>query len=97
MTRLTVCAALALALTASAAFAAQEAAQGADDSAAAEQKFKAMDKDGDGALTLQEWVGDKVGEEATTARAEFAAKDTNKDGKLTLAECKAKKQEQPAP
>ena len=92
MIRWTLCAALALTLAASAGFAQEAAAP----DATPEQKFKAMDKDGDGALTIQEYVGDKVGEEATEARADFSKKDVNKDGKLTLAECKAADKEEPA-
>lgn len=56
-----------------------------------DKKFKEMDTNGDGSLSLQEYVGDKTGDEATTARGEFTKADSNGDGKLTMEECKAAK------
>ena len=58
-----------------------------------DKKFKEMDTDGDGALSVQEYVGDKQGDEATTARGEFTKADANRDGKLTMEECKAQKKQ----
>jgi Ca2+-binding EF-hand superfamily protein len=55
-----------------------------------EQVFKAMDKDGDGAVTLAEFkdsaLGKRLGEKAEPAFKQMNAKG---DGKLTLEEFKA--------
>ena len=60
-----------------------------------EAKFKAMDTNGDGSLTVQEYIGAKQGDEATAARAEFARLDKDRDQKLTMEECKAGEKKQP--
>lgn len=56
----------------------------------AAEKFAAMDKDGNGSLTLEEFVGDATEKKAEKAAADFAIKDTDQDGKLTMEEFKAK-------
>jgi Ca2+-binding EF-hand superfamily protein len=56
-----------------------------------EEVFKKLDKDGDGKVSLAEFVGKKTGEKATTAETMFKAKDADSDGFLTLDEFKAKK------
>jgi Ca2+-binding EF-hand superfamily protein len=53
------------------------------------ERFKALDKDNDGALSEAEIVGKKTGEAADKAKKMIAAKDTNKDGKLSLEEYSA--------
>jgi Ca2+-binding EF-hand superfamily protein len=55
-----------------------------------EEVFKKLDKDGDGKLTLAEFVGKKEGDKLTAAEAQFKAKDKDSDGFLTLDEFKAK-------
>jgi len=52
----------------------------------AEKNFKAMDKDGDGALTCDEFVGKKKPDAAEKAEQIFKLIDTDADGKVTLKE-----------
>ena len=59
-----------------------------------EKVFKRLDKDGDGALTLEEFKGKREGEAAEKAEKAFKAKDKDGDGKLTLEEFKARPQGQ---
>ena len=54
-----------------------------------EDLFKAMDKNGDGKLSKEEYVGAAEGEKKTKKEDRFAALDTNKDGSLSLDEFKA--------
>ncbi len=56
-----------------------------------EAQFKKMDKDSDGKVTLEEFVGKKDGEKADKAKAAFAKLDKNSDGSLTLEEFKDRK------
>jgi Ca2+-binding EF-hand superfamily protein len=56
-----------------------------------EEQFKKMDKDGDGKLTLEEFVGKRTGEKADKAKETFTKKDKDADGKLTLEEFLPKK------
>ena len=55
-----------------------------------EEMFKKLDKNSDGKLTKEEFVGKKEGEAKTKAEAAFDAKDKDKKGFLTLEEFKAK-------
>ncbi len=58
----------------------------------AAEVFKKKDKDGNGSLSLEEFVGKKASDDpAKTERAKkaFAAKDKDNDMKLTLEEFKA--------
>jgi len=48
--------------------------------------FQKLDKNHDGVLTLQEFVGRRTGAKAMKAVQVFQKKDTNRDGVLTLAE-----------
>lgn len=57
--------------------------------ATAEEVFKKMDKDGNGKLSLAEFVGKREGDKATKAEANFKKKDKDGDGNLTLEEFKA--------
>jgi hypothetical protein len=53
--------------------------------------FKKADKDGDGKLTIEEFVGKREGEKADKAKETFAKLDKDSDGKLTLEEFKNRK------
>lgn len=55
-----------------------------------EQRFAAKDKDDDGKLSLEEFVGKKEGEDKEKATKMFGRKDKDGDGSLTLEEFKAK-------
>jgi len=59
-----------------------------------EERFKKLDKDGDGKLTFAEFKGKQTDEEK--AKKAFDAKDANKDGSLTLEEFKAAPKKKPA-
>ncbi len=50
----------------------------------AEEAFKTLDKSGDSALSLEEFLEGKSGQEK--ARADFTKADVDKDGSLTLEE-----------
>ncbi|MEN6495608.1 MAG: EF-hand domain-containing protein [Thermoguttaceae bacterium] len=55
-----------------------------------EEVFKALDKDNDGKVTLDEFKANrKKPEQIERAEKVFKAKDTNNDGSLTLDEFKA--------
>lgn len=54
-----------------------------------EERFKKLDKDSDGSLTLEEFKGKAEGEKATKAEDRFKKLDKDSDGKLTLEEFKA--------
>ena len=54
-----------------------------------EEQFKKLDKNSDGKLSKEEFIGKKEGEAKTKAEAAFTAKDTDKDGSLSLAEFSA--------
>ena len=51
--------------------------------------FKKLDKNGDGKLSKEEFLGKREGEAKTKGEAAFAAKDKDKDGNLSLDEFKA--------
>ena len=55
----------------------------------AEANFRKLDKDGDGKVTLDEYIGLKEGEAKAKALKTFQKLDTNRDGHLTLEEYKA--------
>ena len=54
--------------------------------ASPEETFKLKDKNGDGSLTLEEFIGKMEGERKTKSGENFAKKDANKDGKLEFEE-----------
>ena len=54
-----------------------------------EARFKRLDKDGDGKLTLEEFKGNRTGEKAEQAEKQFKRIDKDGDSKLTLDEYKA--------
>ena len=53
--------------------------------------FKKKDKDSDGKLSLNEYVGKRTGEKKEKAEKQFKRKDKDSDGSLTLDEFKPKK------
>jgi len=57
-----------------------------------EERFKKMDKDGNGKLTREEFVGKKKDEAKEKAEKRFDRADKDKDGSLTLEELKAARQ-----
>ena len=52
----------------------------------AEDRFKELDKNSDGKLSEEEYVGDAKDEKATKAKDRFARWDTNSDKSLSLEE-----------
>lgn len=54
-----------------------------------EEMFKKLDTNGDGKLTVDEFVGKRTGEKADKAKERFAKLDKDSDGSLTLAEFEA--------
>ena len=61
---------------------------GAQEKKSPEEQFKAMDKNGDGKLSKEEYVGTTEGEKKTKKESRFAAMDKNNDGFLSLEEYK---------
>ena len=55
-----------------------------------EETFKKKDKNSDGFLSLQEFIGKMEGEKKTQGETKFGKKDSNKDSKLSLEEFTAK-------
>ena len=54
-----------------------------------EERFSKFDKDGDGKLSLEEFIGKKEGEAKDKATKRFAKLDKNSDKSLSLDEFKA--------
>jgi Ca2+-binding EF-hand superfamily protein len=69
----------------------QAPAFAADEKPDLDTVFKKADKDGDGKLTVEEFVGKRTGEKADKAKATFARLDKDSDGKVTLEEFKDRK------
>lgn len=59
----------------------------ADDKA--EKAFKKMDKDGNGSISVEEYVGKKTGEKADKAKTRFGKLDKDQNGSLSLEEFKS--------
>lgn len=55
-----------------------------------DETFKKLDKDGDGKLSMAEFVGKKKDDKLAAAEAKFKAQDKDNDGFLTLDEYKTK-------
>ena len=55
-----------------------------------EENFKKKDKNSDGFLSLEEFIGKMEGEKKTKGETKFGKKDSNKDSKLSLEEFSAK-------
>ncbi len=62
----------------------------AKEKASPEDAFKKKDKNSDGFLSLEEFVGNAMDTAKACAEAAFKKKDKDTDGKLTLAEFSAK-------
>ena len=62
---------------------------GAQEKKTPEEAFKALDKNSDGKVTKEEYLGNAEGEKKTKKENRFKALDTNKDGSLSLEEYKA--------
>jgi len=56
-----------------------------------EEQFKKADKDGDGKLSEEEFIGKRTGEKADKAKEQFKKKDKDGDGFLSLEEFMPKK------
>jgi hypothetical protein len=84
MVRWIVCLLAAAALTVAANSA--EAAKNSRPKPSPEVIFRKRDKNGDGVLTVQEFVGKRTGGKALKAAKIFQRKDRNGDGVLTFAE-----------
>ena len=54
-----------------------------------EEQFKALDKNSDNKVSLEEFVGKKDGDKKAASEKQFKAKDKDSDGSLTLDEFKA--------
>lgn len=63
----------------------------AADDAKAEAAFKKMDKNSDGKVSEEEFVGKRTGEKADKAKSQFKKLDKDSDGSLSLEEFKAAK------
>lgn len=67
-----------------------------------EDRFKALDENGDGKISEAEFVGKREGDKADKAKKAFAKKDKDSDGNLTMEEFapakkpKQKKADKPA-
>ena len=55
-----------------------------------EERFTKMDKNGDGTISLAEFVGKAKGDKLEKREAVFKAKDADNDGALTLDEFKTR-------
>ena len=55
----------------------------------AEKQFNKLDTDGNGSITLEEFVNVRSDIPKTKATKNFAFKDKNKDGKISFAELKS--------
>jgi Ca2+-binding EF-hand superfamily protein len=60
-----------------------------DKKAAAKERFEDMDRDGNGKLTLQEFIAGRSREESVRFAKIFAKIDSDNDGIVTAAEFKA--------
>jgi hypothetical protein len=79
----------ALLVSASLSFAADEPkkpAEGAKPKPNPEEAFKKMDKNADGKLSKEEFLGKREGEAKTKGETQFTAKDKDKDGSLSKEE-----------
>ncbi len=55
-----------------------------------EEAFKKLDSNGDGKLSIDEFVGKRTGEKADKAKTLFPKLDKNSDGSIDLEEFKAR-------
>jgi Ca2+-binding EF-hand superfamily protein len=80
----------ALALVSSFAFAADEKPAGDKPKKTPDERFKALDTNGDGSVSLDEFKAGPAGKrDAARAEQTFGKRDADKDGKLTLEEFSA--------
>ena len=66
----------------------------AGDKPAPEERFKQLDKDADGKLSLEEFTSKRTGEKAETAKKQFTKLDKDKDGALSLEEFKTREKKE---
>lgn len=65
-------------------------ARAAEDKPAPEDRFKQLDKDANGQLSLEEFTSKRTGEKAEAAKKQFTKLDANKDNFVSLEEFKSR-------
>lgn len=89
--------ALGMAIATAAVGVAEEKPQKGEGKPDAEMMFKRLDKDGNGALTVEEFLGKREGEKADKAREVFKKLDKDQNGTVSLKEFKERPMRKPKP